>query len=153
MKLRSLGLALLGALSMMSAHAEEPSPDGLLTQELMTFVATLQSAVKSDSPEQVAPLIQFPLRVNMAQGRAIQLTARRFSAEYGKIFSTVKAAVLQQAQDDIFRNSNGAMLGNGEVWIVALPRSELSGGAAKGDNHKHRWEITGQRTPFCFIRR
>ena len=125
MKLRSLGLALLGALSMMSAHAEEPGPDGLLTQELMTFVATLQSAVKSDSPEQVAPLIQFPLRVNMAPGKSHSVTASRFSAEYGKIFTpTVKAAVLQQVPDDIFRNSNGAMLGNGEVWISGVCRDQ-----------------------------
>ena len=125
MKMHSLGLALLGALSMMSAHAEEPGPDGLLTQELMAFVATLQSAVKSDSPEQVAPLIQFPLRVNEAPGKSHSVTARRFSVEYGKIFTpAVKAAVLQQAPDEIFRNSNGAMLGNGEVWISGVCRDQ-----------------------------
>ena len=121
MKIQNLGLALFGALSIMSAHADETGPDGLLTQELQAFVVTLQSAVNSNSPEQVAPLIQFPLRVNTAPGKSHSVTARRFSAEYGKIFTpTVKAAVLQQAPDNIFRNSNGAMLGNGEVWISGV---------------------------------
>jgi len=125
MKIHRFGLALLGALSMMSAHAEEPGPDGLLTQELKAFVVTLQSAVKSDSPEKVAPLIQFPLRVNEAPSKSHSVTASHFSAEYEKIFTpAVKAAVLEQKQNDIFRNANGAMLGNGEVWISGVCRDK-----------------------------
>lgn len=105
-------------MAVVSLHAEEPGPDGLLTEELKAFVVTLQKAVQDDSPEKVAPLIQFPLRVNAATGKNHSVTARRFTAEYGKIFTpAVKSAILQQAPDEVFRNSKGAMLGNGEVWI------------------------------------
>ena len=121
MKIHRAGLALLGAMAMVSLHAAEPGPDGLLTEELQAFVVTLQKAVQDDSPEKVAPLIQFPLRVNDAPGQSHSVTARRFTAEYRQIFTPdVKAAILRQEPDEIFRNSKGAMLGNGEVWISGV---------------------------------
>ena len=121
MKLHRAGLALLGAMAMICLHAEETGPDGLLTEELKAFVVTLQKTVQDDSPEKIAPLIQFPLRVNAATGKNHSVTARRFTAEYGQIFTpVVKAAILRQELDEIFRNSKGAMLGNGEVWISGV---------------------------------
>lgn len=113
----SLLTPLLGA----NVHAEETGPDGLTGQALVSFVQSLQLAVKSDSPKQVAALVSFPLRVNGEAGKHRKLSAAQFEKEYAQVFTpAVKAAVLKQDPKTLFRNSSGAMIGDGQVWLAGI---------------------------------
>lgn len=113
----TLSLALLGP----SVQAEETGPDGLTSQALAVYLKQLQQAVKSDSAAEVAKLVSFPLRVNGLAGKNRKLNAAQFAKEYASVFTpAIKATVLKQEAKTLFRKSEGAMMGDGEVWLSGI---------------------------------
>ncbi|STR44722.1 hypothetical protein [Iodobacter fluviatilis] len=101
------------------AQAETTGPDGMTTAQLGEFLKSLQTAVAKDDASSVAKLARFPLRVNLPKKKTLQ--AQQFIAQYSKVITPkVKAAVLAQTAESLFRNSNGAMIGNGEIWFSGL---------------------------------
>ena len=108
---------------MAAADAPAVSPDGLTDDQAAQFLAALQEAVKSDQPKAVAALVNFPLRVNTGHQSMRVRTADAFVHDYRHIFTEpVRKAVLAQAPGQLFRNWQGAMIGNGEVWFSAVCR-------------------------------
>lgn len=113
----TLSMALLSP----SVQAEETGPDGLTSQALAVYLKQLQQAVKSDSAADVGKLVSFPLRVNGAGGKHRNVTAAQFAKVYASVFTpAVKAAVLKQEAKALFRNSSGAMVGDGQVWLSGI---------------------------------
>lgn len=120
-----LAVALLASLPFPAAGAD--GPDGLSDSEVANFLASLQDAIRSESPNQVAVLVKFPLRVgypSKPSARAVRVVQVRNAAElvrrYSEIFTPeVRAAVLAQLPETLFRNWQGAMVGNGELWFTA----------------------------------
>ncbi|NHQ87062.1 hypothetical protein HA050_13165 [Iodobacter sp. HSC-16F04] len=101
------------------AQAESTGPDGMTTAQLAEFLKSLQTAVAKDDAASVAKLTRFPLKVNLP--KKITLKAPQFIAQYSKVITPkVKAAVLAQTTETLFRNSNGAMIGNGEIWFSGI---------------------------------
>jgi hypothetical protein len=84
-------------------------PDGF-----KLFLLRFKDWVKNDRKDSIAAHIQFPLREYK--------TEKSFLASYSKIFdASLKARVDSQRLDRIFRNSQGAMIGSGEIWFAPLP--------------------------------
>lgn len=79
------------------------------------FVVKLKEWVQTDNADSIAAHIHFPLK------RA--KTPADFKKKYPQIFDAkLKAVVASQRLDRIFRNYQGAMIGNnGEIWINELP--------------------------------
>lgn len=82
------------------------------------FVKKLQEWVAQDKKEEIANVIRFPLNVQIS-GRRIALRNKNdFLRRYSEVFnSRVKDAVLKQDSSNLFGNWQGAMIGNGEIWI------------------------------------
>ena len=112
--------AVLTALSG-QAIAEDEGPDGLTATALGEFLAKLQRAVAADDPAQVAPLMRFPLRVFGVPRVKGTVKADEFRALYPSIFTPeVKQALQSQKAAELFRRDQGAMVGNGQVWISGI---------------------------------
>lgn len=75
------------------------------------FYKSLQLNIKYDEKEEIAKLIQFPLRDNT--------TKKEFLANYYKIFTPeYKQELLEQKPFELIRNKNGCMAGNdGQLWF------------------------------------
>jgi hypothetical protein len=92
------------------------------------FLASLQDAIRAENPNQVAVLVKFPLRVghpSKPSARPLRAVKVRNAAElvrrYSEIFTPeVRAAVLAQSPDTLFRNWQGAMVGNGKLWFTGV---------------------------------
>jgi hypothetical protein len=77
---------------------------------LKIFIKKLQAWVAADQRDSVAAAIEFPLKSYQ--------DAATFLERYDQVMTEeVKAAISSQKLNQIFRNDQGAMLGNGEVWI------------------------------------
>jgi hypothetical protein len=75
------------------------------------FYKNLQLHIKYEEKEQIANLIQFPLRD--------KTTKKEFLANYYKIFTPeFKQELLEQKPFELYRNNNGCMAGNdGQLWF------------------------------------
>jgi hypothetical protein len=78
--------------------------------EFKNFVEQFKNWVKTDNIESIAAHVSFPITGAK--------TPKEFKEQYAKIFTPkIKRAIETQRLDRIFRNANGAMIGNGEVWF------------------------------------
>lgn len=75
------------------------------------FLVQFKEWVKTDDIDKIAAHIRFPI--------AKAKNAAEFKQRYAQIFSQqVKDAVASQRLDRIFRNAEGAMLGDGAIWFI-----------------------------------
>ena len=95
--------------------------DGMTEEDVTAFLGALQAAVRADRPATVADLIVFPLRVDKPAQKGFVRTRGEFVRSYATIFTpAVRAAVLAQNGAELFRNWQGFMIGNGEVWFAGV---------------------------------
>jgi hypothetical protein len=74
------------------------------------FLIVFKSWVRKDQVDSITNHVRFPIR---AAG-----TAAWFKEQYPRLFTPrLKAVIQNQRLDRIFRNGQGAMLGNGDVWF------------------------------------
>jgi hypothetical protein len=127
-----LALFCMALASSAALAATATGPDGLDDEEVTSFLTRLQDAVRADEPKAFASLLNLPLRVNYAvKGQRNRVstvrvaTIDRFARDYTRIFTPrVKAAVLAQSSDKLFRNAQGVMIGDGEVWYAGVCRDK-----------------------------
>lgn len=75
------------------------------------FLIRFKDWVQNDAVDSIAGHVRFPIR-----GAG---SAAWFKEQYPRIFTAnLKATIAKQRLDRIFRNGQGAMIGNGEVWFV-----------------------------------
>jgi hypothetical protein len=102
--------------------------DHVKVQHLLT---DLQQSVASHNAAGVAALVHYPIKVNPGKRPFIVKTPKAFIADYDRIITQdISEAILKQKYDALFVNSQGAMLGEGEVWITNFC---LDKGCAKSD--------------------
>jgi hypothetical protein len=102
--------------------------DHVKVQHLLT---DLQQSVASHNAAGVAALVHYPIKVNPGKRPFIVKSPKAFIADYDRIITQdISEAILKQKYDALFVNSQGAMLGEGEVWITNFC---LDKGCAKSD--------------------
>ncbi len=116
-----------------AAQPKATAADGIADDDAQAFLTSLQTAVRSDDRRRVAKLVHYPLRVNRATAASVGSAAptprnvenaAAFVQGYGTIFTPkVREAVLRQDPAKLFRNAQGAMIGNGEVWFAGVCRT------------------------------
>lgn len=75
------------------------------------FMLGFKNWVKTDQLDSITAHIRFPLKTVKSKAE--------FKQKYSSLFdSSLKKTVEEQRLDRIFRNNNGAMMGNGEIWFI-----------------------------------
>jgi hypothetical protein len=132
-QLRSLVL-LAGALLPPTLQAAQTAPtaldksidlsvgDHVKVQQLLT---QLQQAVAKHNAAAVAALVHYPIKVNPGKKPFTIKNEKAFIKDYdGIITHDIQDAILKQKYENLFVNSQGAMIGGGEVWITAFCRDK-----------------------------
>lgn len=94
-----------------------------------SFLQDLQQAVATSDRVAVANLIAYPLKINgqdhAGQVQSHQITSRhQLLQQYRSIFTaSVRRAILRQKPETLFANSQGLMIGNGQVWCAVHGKS------------------------------
>jgi len=87
-------------------------------QQLLT---NLQQAVAQHNPAAVAALVHYPIKVNPGKRPITIKSPKAFIKDYDRIIThDISDVILKQKYDALFVNSQGVMLGDGEVWITGF---------------------------------
>jgi hypothetical protein len=90
-----------------------------------TILTTLQQAVAKHDAAAVASLIHYPIKVNPGKKPFTIKNEKSFIKDYdGIITHDIQDAILKQKYENLFVNSQGAMIGDGEVWITGFCRDK-----------------------------
>jgi hypothetical protein len=99
-----------------SSTVDDLGPD--ITAKARSFLAELKSAVRAGHKQKVASMISYPLSVSRGDEKNRVKSRREFVGGYEQIFTPqVAKAVISQTPDCLFANSDGVMIGDGEVWF------------------------------------
>jgi len=89
------------------------------------LLTTLQQAVAKHDAVTVAALVHYPIKVNPGKHPFTVKNEKSFIKDYdGIITADIAAAIFKQKYEDLFVNSQGAMIGDGEVWITGFCRDK-----------------------------
>jgi hypothetical protein len=87
--------------------------------EVRQLITDLQQAVAKHDPTAVAALVRYPIRVKLHGKPTYINNPKSFIKNYDSIITPDIAAVIQnQKYEALFVNYQGAMFGEGEVWIT-----------------------------------
>jgi hypothetical protein len=131
-----VGRALLAAAILLAGGAPAASPEpppgnggidarlDLLFGEhdpYRTFLQVLQAAVAGDDRRQVAAMVSYPLKPRI-HGQVVRLrSVQQFLRHYDALLPpTTRAALATQSYETLFVNSQGVMIGNGELWFSGV---------------------------------
>jgi hypothetical protein len=96
--------------------------DHVKVQQLLT---NLQQSVASHNAAAVAALVHYPIKVNPGKKPFTIKNEKAFIKDYdGIITHDIQDAILNQKYENLFVNSQGAMIGGGEVWITGFCRDK-----------------------------
>ncbi len=85
----------------------------------------LQAAVAKHNAPAVAALVHYPIKVNPGKKPFTIKNEKAFIKDYDRIItSDIAAAIFKQKYENLFVNSQGAMIGDGEVWITGFCRDK-----------------------------
>ncbi len=85
------------------------------------FLQELQRAVSAHDRNQIAGMVSYPLKTRIA-GHEVKLdTPRHFLAHFDELLPQRSLdAITAQSFAGLFANSQGVMIGSGEVWFSAV---------------------------------
>lgn len=87
----------------------------------------LQMDVAQGNQAKVAAFVAYPLHVYTGGKKQTIANAQAFVQHYNAIMTTkVKAAIAAQQVNQLFVNSEGVMVGNGEVWLTQFVHTTCS---------------------------
>jgi hypothetical protein len=96
--------------------------DHVKVQQLLT---QLQSAVAKHNAPAVAALVHYPIKVNPGKKPFTVKNEKAFIKDYDDIIThDIQDAIFKQKYENLFVNSQGAMIGDGEVWITSFCRDK-----------------------------
>lgn len=89
------------------------------TRRAEQFLLALRAAVHANDRNKVAAMVQYPVRVNLGNGRHRELrTPQQFLAQYDFLFnSNTRGAIDRQVPQCMFARDQGAMIGDGQIWF------------------------------------
>ena len=104
--------------------ADDASTDASLVMQFGTSAGfrevfdSLRAGVASKDAASVARVVHYPLRVHAGGKKVMIKSEKAFIKSYSKIMRpSIVKAVNEADYGSLFVNSQGAMIGNGEVWI------------------------------------
>lgn len=130
--IRSLALlaaALIGAtlLPATASHADEASVDQQIeallgdSQDYKELFYAFKVALEEGKSDIVVSLVNYPLTVTIDGDAATYASEQDLLDAYDSVFTeAIIEAVSNQEYGDLFVNSEGVMIGNGEVWISGI---------------------------------
>ena len=87
--------------------------------QVRQFIIDLQQAVAKHDPAAVAALVRYPIRVKLHGKPTYINTQKVFIKNYDNIITPdISAVIEKQKYEALFVNYQGAMFGEGEVWIT-----------------------------------
>jgi hypothetical protein len=96
--------------------------DHVKVRQLLT---QLQQAVAKHNAPAVAALVHYPIKVNPGKKPFVVKNEKAFIKEYDDIIThDIQDAIFKQKYENLFVNSQGAMIGDGEVWITGFCRDK-----------------------------
>ena len=96
--------------------------DHVKVQQILT---QLQQAVAKHNAPAVAALVHYPIKVNPGKKPFTIKNEKAFIKDYDRIITAdIQDAILKQKYEALFVNSQGAMIGDGEVWITGFCRDK-----------------------------
>ena len=88
-------------------------------QPYADFLAALQKASAANDKQAIANMVHYPFSTMLAARRKVLKTPKAFLARYDDIMTPkVRAAIAAQTYETLFSNSNGLMIGSGQVWFT-----------------------------------
>jgi hypothetical protein len=92
--------------------------DHIKVQHILT---DLQRSVANHNAAGVAALVHYPIKVNPGKHPFVVKNEKAFVKDYDRIITPdISATILKQKYDGLFVNTQGAMIGDGEVWITGF---------------------------------
>ena len=89
------------------------------------LLTQLQAAVAKHDAPAVAALVHYPIKVNPGKKPFTIKNEKEFVKDYDRIITPdIASAIYKQKYDNLFVNSEGAMIGDGEVWITGFCRDK-----------------------------
>lgn len=89
------------------------------------ILTQLQAAVAKHDAPAVATLIHYPIKVNPGKKPFTVKNEKAFIKDYDRIIThDIQDAIFKQKYETLFVNSQGAMIGDGEVWITGFCRDK-----------------------------
>ena len=99
------------------------------SQPYIDFFKKLKAAVAADDQKVVARMVEFPLEVTLPEGKKTIENKKEFIEHYDVLFTPeVIEIIAKQKKDKLFVNSNGVMIGQGEVWFSGLGKDKYDDG-------------------------
>jgi len=93
--------------------------------KVQQILVTLQRSVAAHNAAAVASLVHYPIKVNPGKHPFLVKNEKAFIKDYDRILtSDIAAAIYKQKYENLFVNSEGAMIGDGEVWITGFCRDK-----------------------------
>jgi uncharacterized protein YyaL (SSP411 family) len=105
--------------SSISANVGDPA-------KVREILSTLQQSVQKHDAAAVAAIVSYPITINPHKPNAVIIrTPKSFVDRYDRIITPHIADVIEnQKYEALFVNDQGAMLGDGEVWIAGICRDK-----------------------------
>ncbi|MEO6806150.1 MAG: hypothetical protein ABI286_00565 [Edaphobacter sp.] len=89
------------------------------------ILTRLQQGVASHNAAAVASLVHYPIKVNPGKKPFTIKNEKEFVKDYDRIIThDITDAIFKQKYENLFVNSQGAMIGDGEVWITGFCRDK-----------------------------
>jgi hypothetical protein len=93
--------------------------------KVRNILTQLQQAVASHNAAAVADLVHYPIKVNPGKKPFTIRNEKAFIKDYDRIIThDIEDAIFKQKYENLFVNSQGAMIGDGEVWITGFCRDK-----------------------------
>lgn len=94
---------------------------GLQPDDVKSFLESLKKSVEAEDKVYLSNVARYPLRYFENKKRKSVNGPAQFVKKYKAIFTDkVKHTIENQQYQDLFVDSEGIMLGNGEVWISGI---------------------------------
>jgi hypothetical protein len=89
--------------------------------KVQTLLTDLQRSVSQHNAAAVAALVHYPIKVNPGKRPITIKNPKEFIKDYDRIITAdIAAAIYKQKYDALFVNSQGVMIGDGEIWITGF---------------------------------
>jgi hypothetical protein len=89
-----------------------------LTPDDIGFFKDIKTAIETDNREWLANNISWPLVVSLKRVKGWIENKNEFLKYYDQIVTAkVKTAVRKQKPEELFKNYQGVMIGNGDIWF------------------------------------
>jgi hypothetical protein len=89
------------------------------------ILTQLQQGVAKHDASTVASLVHYPIKVNPGKKPFTVKNQKEFIKDYDRILThDIEDAIFKQKYENLFVNSQGAMIGDGEVWITGFCRDK-----------------------------